>query len=107
MLNPWIFEANNFDFSQNVESVLYRNRLINKHLGKERRDKMLFLVGTKIIGKTFSLSYKSCLLRILNRAGKFRLLGKIRNYIWVKSPGLANKFCIGLIFGSSLCFSYS
>lgn len=63
MTEPWIFESNNFDFSQDVESVLYRNELIDKYLSIGHRDKMLFLVGPKGIGKTFLLSYKSHLFR--------------------------------------------
>jgi hypothetical protein len=63
MTQPWIFEANNFDFSQDVESVLFRNELIDKYLDIGHRDKMLFLVGPKGIGKTFLLSYKSHLFR--------------------------------------------
>ncbi len=63
MSEPWIFEANNFDFSGDVERVLYRNELINKYLNIGHRDKMLFLVGPKGIGKTFLLCYKSFLFR--------------------------------------------
>lgn len=67
MTEPWIFEANNFDFSQDVENVLYRNELIDKYLSIGHRDKMLFLVGPKGIGKTFLLNYKSYLLREKHR----------------------------------------
>ncbi|HVD98085.1 MAG TPA: toll/interleukin-1 receptor domain-containing protein [Cytophagaceae bacterium] len=66
--DPWIFEANNFDFSQDVESVLFRNELIDKYLNIGHRDKMLFLIGPKGIGKTFLLSYKSFLFRKAHNA---------------------------------------
>ena len=63
MTEPWVFEAGNFDFSQDIESILLRNELINKYLEIGHRDKKLFLVGPKGIGKTFLLSYKSFLFR--------------------------------------------
>ncbi|WP_247232308.1 TIR domain-containing protein [Telluribacter sp. SYSU D00476] len=66
MTAPWTFESGNFDFSQNVENILLRNELIDQYLTINQRDKKLFLVGPKGIGKTFLLSYKSYLFRKLH-----------------------------------------
>ncbi len=63
MTEPWIFDSDNIDFSKDVENVLLRNDSIDKYLSIEHRDKYLFLVGPKGIGKTFLLNYKSYLLR--------------------------------------------
>lgn len=69
--DPWVFEANNFDYSQDVEKVLFRNELIDSYLSIGQRDKMLYLVGPKGIGKTFLLSYKSSLYR-KNHGGEIK-----------------------------------
>lgn len=64
MTEPWIFESGNIDFSKDVENILLRNESIDRYLSTNHRDKYLFLVGPKGIGKTFLLNYKSYLLRL-------------------------------------------
>lgn len=64
MTEPWIFESGNIDFSKDVENILLRNENIDKYLSTDHRDKYLFLVGPKGIGKTFLINYKSHLLRL-------------------------------------------